>query len=208
MPFGELCNQGHRSRAKQTRLCMCSRGPGEAHRGREGLRPGLGGSENAAGGSRAGATSRRGPRPSAGPRAGQLGPPGSAPPPPRPPPPPGGELGPKSRRTAVTARGQSDLGLEGGAGKCWTPVRAPFQLGTPPSLSPRPWGGCAPSCEKVTTPPPNSGGRPTRVTRSSSATPQSLRTEGGCAGQGDSCAMTPLPLGRQEPGPRAAPTGV
>lgn len=122
MPFGELCNQGQRSRAKQTRLCVCSRGPGEAHRGREGLRPGLGvrlgGSENAAGGSRAGAPSRRGPRPSAGCRAGPLGPPGSAPPPPRPPPPPGGELGPKSRRTAVTARGQSDLGLEGGAGKC------------------------------------------------------------------------------------------
>lgn len=216
MPFSELCNQGHRSRAKQTRLCVCSRGPGEAHRGREGLRPGLGvglgGSENAAGGSGAGAPSHRGPRPIAGPRAGQLGPSGSAPPPPRPPPPPGDELGPKSRRTSVTARGQIDLGLEGGAGKCWTPVPAPFQLGTPrsssPPLSPRPWGGCAPSCGKVTTPPPNSGGRPTRVTRASSATPQSLRTGGGGAGQGDSCAMTPLPLARQEPGPRAAPMGV
>lgn len=42
MPSGELCNQGHRSRAKQTRLCVCSGGPGGAHRGREGLRPGLG----------------------------------------------------------------------------------------------------------------------------------------------------------------------
>lgn len=32
MPSGELCNQGHRSRAKQTRLCVCSGGPGGAHR--------------------------------------------------------------------------------------------------------------------------------------------------------------------------------
>lgn len=27
MPSGELCNQGHRSRAKQTRQCVCSGGP-------------------------------------------------------------------------------------------------------------------------------------------------------------------------------------
>lgn len=217
MPSGELCNQGHRSRAKQTPLCVSSRGPGEAHRGREGLRPGLGvrpkGSANAAGGSRARAPRRRGPGPRAGPRAGLSGPAGSAPPPPRPPPPPGGELGPKSRRTPSppAARATSDLG-GGGAGKGWTPVPAPFQLGTPPSssppLSPWPWGGCAPSCGKVTTPPPNSGGGRTRVTRASSATLQSLRAGGGGAGRGDSCAMTPLPLGRQQPGPRAAPTGV
>lgn len=31
MPSGELCNQGHRSLAKQTRLCVCSGGPGGAH---------------------------------------------------------------------------------------------------------------------------------------------------------------------------------
>lgn len=116
MPSGELCNQGHRSRAKQTPLCVSSRGPGEAHRGREGLRPGLGvrpkGSANAAGGSRARAPRRRGPGPRAGPRAGLSGPAGSAPPPPRPPPPPGGELGPKSRRTPSppAARATSDLG--------------------------------------------------------------------------------------------------
>lgn len=75
VPSGELCNQGHRSRAKQTRLCVCGGGPGEAHRGREGLWPGLGvglvGSANAAGGTPARAPRRRGPGPSAGPRAGQ-----------------------------------------------------------------------------------------------------------------------------------------
>lgn len=97
---------------------MCSRGPGEAHRGREGLRPGLGvrliGSANAAGGSRARAPRRPSPGPSAGPRAGQSGPAGSAPPPPRPPPPPGGELGPKSRRTPSTPAARATSGLGGG----------------------------------------------------------------------------------------------
>lgn len=151
MPSGELCNQGHRSRAKQTPLCVSSRGPGEAHRGREGLRPGLGvrpkGSANAAGGSRARAPRRRGPGPRAGPRAGLSGPAGSAPPPPRPPPPPGGELGPKSRRTPSppAARATSDLG--GGAlGRAGLQFRLHSSSGPlrpPPHPSPRGPGAAA-----------------------------------------------------------------
>lgn len=44
MPSGELCNQGHRSRAKQTRLCVCARsgGPGGAHGAGRGSGPASG----------------------------------------------------------------------------------------------------------------------------------------------------------------------
>lgn len=97
LPSGELCNQGHGSRAKQTRCVR--RGP---RRGR-GLRPAGGRavcSARAAGAALpAGAPRRQRARP--GPSAGSPAPrrQGSAPPPPRPPPPLGGELGPKSRWT-------------------------------------------------------------------------------------------------------------
>lgn len=137
MPSGELCNQGHRSRAKQTRLCVQRRPRGSAP-GREGLRPGLGVglvcSATAAEGGRTRAPRRRGPGPSAGPRVGQVRSARARPLPHRGrPPPPGGELGPKSRRTPSPPAAS---GLWGGPGKCWTPVTAPFQLGTPPSYSP------------------------------------------------------------------------
>lgn len=80
MPSGELCNQGHHSRAKQTRLCVCGGGPGEAHWGREGLRSGLGValvcSAKAAGGRRAKAPRAEVPGPANGrgpTRSGQPG---------------------------------------------------------------------------------------------------------------------------------------
>lgn len=85
MPSGELCNQGHRSRAKQTRLCVQRRPRGSA--------PGQGGAQarpqgrrvcsaNAAGGDGERAPRGRGPGPSAGPRAGQVGSSGARPLPP------------------------------------------------------------------------------------------------------------------------------
>lgn len=95
MPSGELCNQGHRSRAKQTRLCVCvQRRPRGSAPGREGLRPGLGLGSWAP-------PSRLSPAPS-----GDRGPT----PPPPPPPPQAGELRPESpsaaqpRPTASAAR--------------------------------------------------------------------------------------------------------
>lgn len=83
MPSGELCNQGHRSRAKQTRLCVCSGGPGEAYRGKEGLRPGLGvalvGLKETAGGSPARARRAQVLGPVQVRRPARLGPPGLGP---------------------------------------------------------------------------------------------------------------------------------
>lgn len=98
MPSGELCNQGHRSRAKQTRLCV-QRRPGERTRqgGARAGPQGRAGSLSDHSGRRPRESPRRGgPGPAQGlgrARSAELGPPH----PPRPP--PGCELGPKSRRT-------------------------------------------------------------------------------------------------------------
>lgn len=73
MPFGELCNQGHRSGTKQTRLCVHPRPRGstpEQGGAPAGPRVGLVCSAKAAGGGQARAPRRGGPQQSAEPRAG------------------------------------------------------------------------------------------------------------------------------------------
>lgn len=110
MPSRELCNQGHRSRAKQTRLCVQPRPRGST--------PGQGGARARPRVSRV--CSAKEPRaakvPSRAPGGGRArsGGQGSAPPPPRPPPPPGCELGPKSRRTPSPPAARRTSGLGGG----------------------------------------------------------------------------------------------
>lgn len=206
MPSRELCNQGHRSRAKQTRLCVQSRprgstlGQGEAPagpRGQKGLLSKSGRRRLDPAPPRSQAE-----RPAAG-GLGRVGQ-GSAPPPPRPPPPPGGELGPKSRRTPSPPAARTTSGLGGGgAGSAGLQSRLHSSSGPfrppPQPLNPRSWGSRALWCGKVMTPPPNSGGNRRGRTRASSATPQSLCPGGGGAGRGDSCANDAPP----PPVPRA-----
>lgn len=169
MPSRELCNQGHRSRAKQTRLCVQPRPRGST--------PGQGGARARPRVSRVCSAKE--------PRAAKV--PSRAP----------GGLGPAARARPLPHRGRPRLRAvnlvpspagrrhrplpggprawgEGGR-KCRTPVPAPFQLGTPlslsPTLNPRSWGSRELWCGKVMTPPPNSGGDRRRWTRASSTTP-------------------------------------
>lgn len=197
---------------------MSSGGPGEAHRGREELRLGLGVglvcSAKAAEGGGVTVPSRRGPRLSVGPQEGQVGSARARPLP------HSGRPRLRAVNLVPSPAGRRHRPLlerprawRVGGRKCWTPVPAPFQPETPPcisvTLSPRFWGSWASWCEKSDDPTPQLWRIGLSGLLLPAPNPQSLFSRGRGAGRGDSCADdAPPPRAPRTRAPRSPHAGL